>query len=154
MSETQQTQSQVQLDHYTPGNVVVEPDAIAAELREKCFPTLGYDDSEWAKVVPDTRAGWCYQLSEAYYHAVDPDTRERLTPMQVTVDVRHPVFVGEVSHWFLVHDDGAVIDLTAEQFHVMSIEIPYGDARGRGFVPPSPSEQSEQLLAVITETDQ
>lgn len=148
MSTNNDTET-VQQDRYTPSNVVVEPDELAAELRDRCFAVLGFDGSEWAGVCPDTRAGRCYQLAEAYYHGVDEGTRARLTPMQMTVEVTHPLFIGELSHWFLHHDDGAIIDPTAEQFHVMGVEIPYDDAVGRGFVPPSPSSQTETLLDAL-----
>lgn len=142
-------ESTVQQDEYTPSNVVVEPDALAKAIRNQVYETLGFDGSKWAGVVPDERAGWCYQCAEAYYHGVEDGVRARLTPMQVTIDVVHPNFVGEVSHWFLHHDDGAIIDLTPEQFHIMCVEIPYAEASGRGFVPPSPSSQSETLLDAL-----
>jgi len=150
--EEPDTTTDEQLNHYTPANVVTEPDELAVAIREQLYPTLGFDDSEWAEVVPDVRAGWCYQASEAYYHAIDPTGWDRISPMQVSIDVAHPNFIGEVSHWFLHHDEGAIIDLTAEQFHTMSIEIPYEDATARGFVPPSPSSQTETLLDALPDT--
>lgn len=149
MSKQEQPTTDEQLNRYTPANVVTEPNELAVAIREQLYPTLGFDDSEWASVAPDVRAGWCYQASEAYYHAVDPGVRDRITPMQVTIDVAHPNFIGEVSHWFLHHDDGAIIDLTAEQFNTMCVEIPYDEASGQGFVPPSPSSETVALLDAL-----
>lgn len=148
-NDTTDDKEDVQLNRYTPSNVVTEPNELANAIRDQIHPTLGFDDSEWASVVPDLRAGWCYQASEAYYHAVEPTTQDRITPMQMTIEVTHPNFIGEVSHWFLHHDDGAIIDLTAEQFHTMGVQIPYDEASGQGFVPPSPSSQTETLLDAL-----
>ena len=131
------------------GMVITQPDDLARRLRRRGASVVGRDDSEWAGVAPWELAGHCYALSEAYYHGVDDDHRGQLTPAQVEVGITHPVFIGEVSHWYLRRSDGVVIDLTREQFEVMGIDVPYPEGRGRGFVPPSPSAQTRELLEAI-----
>jgi len=134
-------------------NVVVrEPDELARRLRESVHYTLGRPDDEWSQVAPDELAGHCYQVCEAYYHGVNSEQQAQLTPQQVSWTVEHFLFEEsevEVSHWFLKHDDGTIIDPTAEQFEGMSTTVPYDDATGRGFVPPSPSKESRKLLDVV-----
>lgn len=131
------------------GAVIGQPDHVAQQLRQRAPSVLGRDDSAWASVVPWELAGHSYTIAEAYYHAVDEELRCQLTPVQVTVGITHPVFIGEVSHWYLRRSDGVVIDLTREQFEVMGIDVPYPEGRGRGFVPPSPSAQTRELLEAI-----
>ena len=133
-------------------NVHVEPNKLARKIREHAWEVLDSPrpDNQFAMTSPTPLAGHCYHCSEAYYHALDDDVREKVTPQQVTVVVDHFLLDGvqEVSHWYLEHDNGEILDLTAEQFTDMGLEVPYDEGRGRGFVPPSPSNPTKELLAV------
>ena len=132
-------------------DIHVEPNKLARKIREHAWEVLDTPsaDNEFAMTSPTPLAGYCYHCSEAYYHALD-DVREQVTPMQVTVVVDHFLLdaTQEVSHWYLEHDNGKILDLTAEQFTKMGLEVPYDEGRGRGFVPPSPSNPTQELLAV------
>lgn len=151
MSKTQSIQPEASLSVDEDG-VVREPDDLARRLRDTVHYTLGRPDDEWSQVAPDELAGHCYQVCEAYYHGVSSERRAQLTPQQVSWTVEHFMFEDgevEVSHWFLKHDDGTIIDPTAEQFEGMATTVPYDEATGRGFVPPSPSKQSQKLLDIV-----
>jgi len=132
--------------------IVVEPDKLAESLRNSAYDVLGRPKDTWSRTAHHQLAGQCYQVCEAYYHGVEADVREQLTPQQITFTVEHFLFDDdelEISHWFLKHDDGTIIDPTAEQFEAMSVDVPYDQATGRGFVPPSPSKESRVLLDAV-----
>lgn len=150
MSKAQSTLTEASLDNQQ--TIVREPDELTRKLREEVYDALGRADGEWAAVAPNDLAGHCYQVCEAYYHGVDDETRSKLTPQQVSWTHEHFMFDDgeiDISHWFLKHDDGTIIDPTAEQFEGMNVDVPYDEATGRGFVPPSPSKQSQSLLEYV-----
>ena len=145
MSKTDTTQPD---ESPTTQNVDREPDELAQTLRSIAPDVLRYKDDVFSMTSPTQLAGHCYVLSEAYYHGVSDETRAKLTPKQMSIVVEHflldePV---TVSHWFLEHEDGTIIDLTIEQFETMNVDVDYTRATGRGFVPPSPSKRSRSLL--------
>lgn len=78
--------------------------------------------------------GHCYVASEALYHLAG-GSASGLRPM----NVKHE---GD-QHWFLATDDGTPIDLTAGQF---STPVPYGSARGRGFLTRAPSARAREVI--------
>lgn len=128
-------------------NVIVEPNEFARDLREEVVDILGRDDSTWANVSPSMLAGHCYTLSNAYYYGLSQQARDNHVPQQVRFEINDPLFIGEVSHWFLKRSDGCIIDLTAEQFNVPDVSVPYDDARGRGFGSHStPTDDAKALL--------
>lgn len=86
------------------------------------------------KVDRKPTSGHCYAASEAIYHMMG-GRESGWTPMQV----RHE---GE-SHWFLKHQDGTIIDPTADQFDT---PIPYGKAVGRGFLTKQPSSRAQTII--------
>jgi hypothetical protein len=65
-------------------------------------------------------AGHCYIASEAAFHLLG-GKQAGWTPM----NIKHE----GVSHWFLKHTSGKILDITAKQF---SSPVPYQNARGRG----------------------
>jgi len=150
MSKTQSNQTEASLS--AEQEIIVEPDSLARSLRNNAYDVLGRPKDKWSRTATHELAGQCYQVCEAYYHGVDEDIRDQLTPQQITFTVNH--FLSEtgeleISHWFLKHDDGTIIDPTAEQFEAMSVDVPYDQATGRGFVPPSPSKESRVLLDAV-----
>ncbi len=88
---------------------------------------------------PNPMAGHCYVASEALYHMLG-GKREGWKPMTI----RHE----GSPHWFLQHEDGAIIDATADQFKT---PVPYEDARGCGFLTRQPSERTQWLLQRLEE---
>jgi hypothetical protein len=124
---------------------------LATQLRHQTPRVLDPPLGEFSQTSPSRLAGYCYNISEAYYHGVDADVRNRLTPKQLELIVEDQHFDGQisVSHWFLERDDGVIIDLTAEQFDFLTDPVPYEDATGRGFVPPSPSGHTQEVLEVV-----
>lgn len=85
-----------------------------------------------------TIRGNCYATSEAAYHLLG-GKEAGWTPM----NMRHE---GE-SHWFLRHESGLVLDLTAAQFET---KPDYSKARGRGFLTAEPSGRAAQLMVMLT----
>lgn len=81
--------------------------------------------------------GNCYAASEALYHLLG-GKRAGWTPMQMTHE--------GVSHWFLKHRTGLIIDPTRNQF---STQPGYIAARGRGFLTKHPSVQGRKLMNLI-----
>lgn len=79
-------------------------------------------------------AGHCYVASEAIYHQLG-GKGAGWTPQSI----RHE----GGPHWFLKHQDGTVIDATADQF---CTPVPYDQARGCGFLTRQPSARTQAVL--------
>jgi hypothetical protein len=97
---------------------------------------------EWQQIkklhpTPSETFGHCYVVSETLYHMLG-GKEEGWTPQRVRVQ--------GTTHWFLKHQSGAILDLTASQF---SIPVPYQQARGIGFLTKQPSKRSLKLLKRI-----
>lgn len=78
--------------------------------------------------------GHCYVMSEALYHLWGKYNGFR----------PHQMVVGDVSHWFLKHEDGTVWDPTAGQFSPKILD--YSKARPRPFLTQKPSKRTQELL--------
>lgn len=78
--------------------------------------------------------GHCYVASEALYHLLGGKDAG-YTPMNINHE--------GVSHWFLRHSSGQILDPTAEQFKT---KVPYDKARGRGFLTKQPSKRAQTLM--------
>ena len=78
--------------------------------------------------------GNCYATSEAVYHLLGGKAAG-WKPMRV----RHEADM----HWWLQHEDGMRIDLTASQF---STPPPYEDGVGCGFLTKRPSKAAHALM--------
>lgn len=84
-------------------------------------PALVQKVSEWWN---DPR-GWCYVASEAiYYLSGGKTTGIKAMQGSLELDGLH------LSHWWLVDEDGTIVDPTADQF---DFEWPYNEGWGRGF---------------------
>ena len=79
-------------------------------------------------------AGHCYAASEAAYHMLGGKAAG-WTPM----NIRHE---GD-PHWFLKHQDGTILDPTADQFQT---PVPYDQARGKGFLTSQPSARAQTII--------
>lgn len=95
-----------------------------------------YDESE-QKVVHAT-FGHCYLATEVAYHLLG-GKEAGWKPFHLKQD-------GE-SHWFLKHDSGFLLDITAEQFGTAPIN--YGASRGKGFLTKAPSKRAKLLMLKI-----
>ena len=84
------------------------------------------------KGSPSRYAGHCYVASEALYHLMG---RDGLTPQ----NIRHE----GASHWYLLADDGTILDPTADQF---STPVPYEAGRGKGFLTKQPSKRAQEVI--------
>lgn len=96
--------------------------AISDDLRKK--PWRGH---------PNLFAGHCYVLSEVLYYLIG-GKETGWKPMFVRVN--------GCPHWFLKHDDGTVLDYTAEQFSFVS----HHKAVGKGFLTKRLSKRAKILL--------
>jgi len=81
--------------------------------------------------------GHCYVVSEAAYHLLG-GKESGWTP-------HHIKHIGR-SHWYLKHETGQILDLTASQFHT---PINYSEGRGKGFMTKEPSKRTKVLLSRI-----
>ncbi len=79
-------------------------------------------------------SGHCYVINEALYHLTDA-SKSGLHP----TGIKHE----GGPHWYLVHDNGEVIDLTSGQFKT---PVPYSEGRGRGFLTKLPSKRAQELI--------
>lgn len=141
--------TQQQLDDDCDRSILTEPNHLAATIRDRVDDVLGRPDTTWADIVPTYQAGLCWVCSQAYYFGCNEAEQTTLTPKQVEIEIEHPLFIGTVSHWFLEADDGTILDLTKEQFDVMCVDVPYDNARGRGFggSTAGPTNDAKELLA-------
>lgn len=79
-------------------------------------------------------AGHCYVASEAAYHMLG-GRAAGWTP----ASLRHE----GATHWFLRHQDGSILDLTAGQFGSVP---PYASGVGRGFLTAQPSRRAQVVI--------
>lgn len=91
---------------------------------------------KWRKQKPKNAHktwGHCYIVSEACYHLYG--RKAGFYPMVLSLRNN--------THWFLRHDDGRIIDLTAEQFK----DPPdYTKAKKAAFLTKGPSQRSMRLI--------
>lgn len=80
--------------------------------------------------------GHCYVATEALWHLLGGSR----SPYKTMV-IRHE----GGTHWFLLGDDGTIIDATKEQFRT---PVPYELARGNGFMTttPKPSARARTVI--------
>lgn len=79
-------------------------------------------------------AGHCYVASEAIYHKLGGKAAG-WTPQTIQHEGG--------PHWYLKHEDGTIIDPTADQF---GTPVPYEKGRGCGFLTRQPSARTQQVL--------
>lgn len=88
--------------------------------------------------------GMCYAASEAYYHLAGGKAAG-LTPVYMPEPAGHGD--GSEKHWALRTADGAIIDLTVEQY---GGDLPdYSLAKGCGFLTREPSAAARALLECV-----
>ena len=78
--------------------------------------------------------GHCYVACEVLYHKLG-GKEEGWKPMTI----RHE----GGPHWFLQHEDGTILDPTADQFQS---PVPYEEGRGCGFLTKQPSKRAQVVL--------
>jgi hypothetical protein len=83
--------------------------------------------------------GNCYVVSEAVYHILG-GKKAGWKPMVMRTDTD--------THWFLIHQNGLILDLSQKQFNG---KLPdYSKARGSGFLTKKPSNRAQQLIQRMT----
>jgi hypothetical protein len=93
----------------------------------------------------DQDAFWnqCYAASEALYHLLG-GKQAGLKPMVMRLEYGQ----GFRTHWFLLTNDGQILDPTREQF----LSRPnYEQAVGKGFLTKQPSRKAQQLIDLAQE---
>ena len=85
----------------------------------------------------DHLKGQCYVMSEVMYHLFG-GKNAGWKPMRMTHE--------GVSHWFIQHEMGMIVDLTARQFKTMP---DYRKAVGCGFLTKQPSKRAKLYLALL-----
>jgi hypothetical protein len=83
------------------------------------------------------RRGNCYVTSEAAYHLLG-GKEAGWKPMRMRIK--------NDTHWFLKHENGLILDLTAEQF---CSKLNYSKARGSGFLTKKPSKRALKLMQIM-----
>jgi hypothetical protein len=78
--------------------------------------------------------GHCYVVSEVAYYLLG-GKESGWTPQHIN-------HIGR-SHWYLKHESGAILDLTASQFHT---PINYEEGKGKGFMTKEPSKRAKMLM--------
>ena len=87
------------------------------------------------KGSPNPVAGHCYVFSEAIFHLLREKGMLGWKPMFI----KHE----DEPHWFLMHESGMILDGTADQF---KSPVPYGNAKGKGFLTKQPSKRAYILI--------
>jgi hypothetical protein len=82
--------------------------------------------------------GQCYILSELLYHVLGGKDAG-WKPMYMQVD--------KIGHWFLRHDTGLILDITASQFGKKKLD--YSKAIGKGFLTRRPCNRTMELVDKI-----
>lgn len=86
-------------------------------------------------------AGYCYIASEAYYHLMGGKVAGF-----IPCTIKHE----GVTHWYLKHKSGRIIDITADQFKVPP---DYSKGRGRGFLTKNPSKRAQIIMKRFKKTN-
>lgn len=79
-------------------------------------------------------AGHCYVASEALFHRLGGKSAG-WTPQSIQHEGG--------PHWYLKHQDGTILDATADQFET---PVPYEQGRGCGFLTRQPSKRTQAVL--------
>lgn len=90
-----------------------------------------------AGLTPHKTFGHCYILSEAAYHLLG-GKHSGYTPQHI----KHE----GISHWYLKHKDGSILDLSAKQF---KNKPNYKNGKGIGFLTKKPSKRAQKLIATL-----
>lgn len=117
------------------GRVMDERGGAVARVRAALSPDLL--PPAWRRANPPFPAGYCYVASEALYHLLG-GREAGWTPMRARV--------GEGTHWYLRHQDGTILDPTADQFPPYEQAPIYLRGRGCGFLTRNPSRRTRVLL--------
>jgi hypothetical protein len=78
--------------------------------------------------------GECYPIAEAFYHILGGKDAG-WTPKYFWVD-------DDITHWYLEHESGFILDPTACQF----VDINYGAGVGCGFLTKEPSKRARKYM--------
>lgn len=105
------------------------------------FLSKEWQQKKLAEKNPHSTYGHCYLATEAAYHLLG-GREEGWKPYHLKQS-------GE-SHWFLKHNSGALLDLTADQFD--GVPIRYDLARGKGFLTRDPSKRAKRLILKIRQS--
>lgn len=106
---------------------------LAAEIQAVLTPDLLRP--AWRKLGPQRPyAGHCYAASEAAFHLLGG----RAAGWRAQV-IRHE----GGTHWYLKHDGGEILDITAEQFRT---PVPYDRGRNIGFLTLAPSLRAREII--------
>lgn len=79
--------------------------------------------------------GNCYVASEALYHLLG-GKKAGWKPMVISMKPDN--------HWFLQHNGGVILDVTAKQF---TTKPDYSKARGCGFLTSKPSKRARTMMS-------
>lgn len=88
------------------------------------------------------KEGNCYAASEAAFHLLG-GKKAGWKIMRVKVEPND-----KYSHWFLKHETGMILDLTARQFRG-KMKPDYNKAIGCGFLTKKPSKKARELMEKI-----
>ena len=84
--------------------------------------------------MAEPQVGNCYVTSEALYHLLG-GKKAGWKPMRIRIH--------DVTHWFLKHNSGMILDATVAQFAILP---DYTQARGCGFLTKKPSKRARALM--------
>ena len=84
--------------------------------------------------------GNCYYISEAAYHILGGKKAGWKAAY---------VRMKPLTHWFLIHKSGLILDLSKRQFHG-KIKPDYSKGRGSFFLTKKPSKRARKLMRIMT----
>ena len=80
--------------------------------------------------------GHCYAASEAAYHFLGGAKSGWKAVFSRDID--------DSPHWYLVYENGALLDITADQLH--DRQYVYSRGRGKGFLTKKPSARAQEII--------
>jgi len=86
-------------------------------------------------------SGYCYIASEAFYHMIGGKESGF-----IPCTIKHE----DVSHWYLKHTSGKIVDITKLQFKTTP---DYNKGRGRGFLTKRPSKKAQIIIDRVSHSD-
>jgi len=129
-------------------NVLKEPDRVATAIRDYLWNNDAMLRGSYKDYLQHPLGGHCYIATESYYHTLQ--NPEAWTPQCLNVTWRTDLNRKEISHWYLQHDNGTIVDLTADQFDAAPVRPDYSEGTGKGFLTAQPSNRTQHILGYLS----
>ena len=114
--------------------------ALVGEIQGVLTPDLLR--GQWKSKASGGVSGHCYIAAEALYHMLGGKAKG-YTPVVLSHRTWPSGLDDGETHWFIVSDDGEILDPTKDQFDT---EIPYEVGKRTGFLTKHPSKRASIII--------